>query len=131
MAERKGSAVTGNGFDPKQSKIWMDQLWALQVEAEADAAAQKGKNFDRAERKKDILEAAKNSGIPKDVLLDSFKMKVLEVKKERIRNRRGEDHAAEVDLLRKALGDFQDMPLGQAAIKAKGMPGADAPASIQ
>jgi uncharacterized protein (UPF0335 family) len=132
MAERKGSAVTGNGFDPKQAKLWQgeyekhnERLLELRMAYMADCK-------DVREDMSDVLDRAKEAGISKRLIKDTSKIRELNARINKIESHGESEENETLQQFRHALGDLADTPLGQAAAanKAKGMPGADAPASI-
>lgn len=133
--ERKGSAVKGNGFDPKQAQIHFDTYERIQEEKVEAHMSYMSKIAKINARAKEALEVAANAGIPAKVIRDRFKIKQMESRIEDIRNPEDEEHAETLQMFCEALGDFADTPLGEAAVEkkksmAKGAPGADAPADM-
>lgn len=131
--ERKGSAVKGNGFDEKQVAIWYNNHKKLCEEKQEAHMSYMSRCAKINERIKDNLEAAQNAGIPRKAITDQFKIEKLEARIDELKNPEDEEHGETLEQFRHALGVLDDTPLGQAATekkKAKGMPGADAPASM-
>ena len=79
----------------------------------------------------DVLDRAKEAGIPKKVIKDTTKIRELNARISRIQSDGEAEDNETLEQFRFALGDLAETPLGQAATaaKAKGMPGADAPAT--
>lgn len=130
---RKGSAVKGNGFDKKQAEIHYNNFKRIQEEKLEAHMAYMSKVAKINERAKDALEAAFNAGIPRKVITDQYKIELLETRIDNIKNPEDDEHGETLEMFRDALGVLDGTPLGDAAVekkKGKGMPGADAPASM-
>lgn len=133
MAERSGSAVKGNGFDPKAA-----QLWQREYEKRLEKLAELKSAYmidckDVRDDMKDVLDRAKEVGIPKRAIKDTAKIRELLKRIENIETGGEAEDSETLEQFRHALGDLADTPLGAAAEKskkAKGMPGADAPGSM-
>lgn len=133
MAERTGSAVKGNGFDPKAAKLWQGE-YEKKLERLAELKSEYMLECKEVrEDMKDVLERAKECGIPKRTIKDTAKIRELQRRIENIENGGESEDSETLEQFRHALGDLADTPLGEAAQKgkkAKGMPGADAPGSM-
>lgn len=133
MAERSGSAVKGNGFDKKLTTLYVTEYEKI----EDGIATRKGEYMAWAkgerERQSEVLERAKDSGLPKKDLKDVIKIRQLQGRIDDIVDNEDEERAETIEMIRHALGDLADTPLGQAAekkaTKGKGMPGGDSPGS--
>lgn len=136
MAERSGSAVKGNGFDPKLTKQFVKDIERLFGEMDS----KKGEYMAWCQKQRELInglyDRAKDAGIPKKDLKAVVKIRQLTDKIEELVAADEDDERAEtIEMIRHALGDLADTPLGEAAQKgkggkSKGMPGADAPGSM-
>lgn len=126
--ERTGSAVIGNGFDPKSAKLWqgeyekhLEKLLDFKMAYMAECKEVRGDM-------KDVLDRAKEAGIPKSHIKDTAKIRELKKRIDNIENGGESEDMESLEQFRHALGDLEDTPLGAAAVKTKaaGMPGADA-----
>lgn len=138
MAERSGSAVKGNGFDGPMMSRYTDEI--LKRHKNIDRFT--GEHMSRCKAERDeinrVYDVAKDSGVPKKEYKAVIKTTLLQMKLDSIRDELadGDDSADSVetyDMIRHALGQLADTPLGQAAekkaTKGKGMPGGDSPGS--
>ena len=80
---------------------------------------------------RDVLDLAKDAGIPKKLIKTTAKIHDLNRRIDELENAGEPEDVESLEQFRFALGDLADLPLGQAASakKAAGMPGADAPAT--
>lgn len=122
------SAIRGNGFDPEKVKSYVSRIQNLhgdlksrQSEYMTDCKVIRGDI-------KEVLDEAKDEGIPKKELRRLIKRLELEEKIEDIRNELEGDEVDNYDLLCDALGKFGDSPLGQAALAKASKNGAAATA---
>lgn len=127
IREPSPNDFTGNGFDPRL----VTQL-VVQIEAAMDdKATEHGEYMRRCQgintRIDAVYDEGKARGVPKKELKANIQRRVLERKIEALREGLEGDRQDAYDLLRQAMGDLADTPLGTAASKAAGMPGADAP----
>ncbi len=128
MAEKSGSAVRGNGFDPKQAKLWQGEYEKRQEKLLAEKSKYMLICKDIRDDMKDVLDRAKECGIPKLVIKTTAKIHELQKRLDDLENGGEAEDVETLEQFRHALGDLADLPLGKAAEakKAKGMPGADA-----
>lgn len=128
MARRKKQEAettpkpAGNGFDPKHVKNAVDRIESLKF----DIASIMGQAMMRCrEVHQDIKhvyqEAKDEHGIPKKALRSVIKARELERKAAAVRDDLEPEVQDEHDMIRHALGDLADTPLGRAAL---GPPGA-------
>jgi uncharacterized protein (UPF0335 family) len=111
--------TTGNGFDPDKVKNFVTRIENLH----ADIASIMGKAMQECktvqEDIKSVYAEAKDDGIPKKALKSVIKVRDLERKADKLRDDLDEDAQNEHDLLRHALGDLADLPLGESVLKLK------------
>jgi uncharacterized protein (UPF0335 family) len=105
-----------NGFNPQTVNSFVARIENLHGEIDSERgkymAACKGIRAGI----KDTLDDAKDSGIPKRALKSVIKARALERKAAAVRDElEAEDQDAH-DLLRQALGDLAELPLGRAAL---------------
>ena len=65
---------------------------------------------------KELYGEAKGEGIPTRELKAAVKMRLLDLRKERVRDALDENQQSNLDNIRMALGDLETTPLGQAAV---------------
>lgn len=134
MAERQGSAVKGNGFDKKLTTQFVKDIERLFGEMDS----KKGEYMAWCQKQRELInglyDRAKDAGIPKKDLKDVIKIRQLTDKiEELVAGDDDSERAETIEMIRHALGGLADTPLGEAAQKgkgAKGMPGADAPGTM-
>jgi uncharacterized protein (UPF0335 family) len=107
-----------NGFDPA---VLQDVVSRLD-ELDATLASERGKFMKRcrdiSEDRKGVMTEAKARGIPLKPLKTELKARKLAHKIEELRSELEADDAEQADLIREALGDYADLPLGKAAVDA-------------
>lgn len=114
-----GSANTTNGFDKKLTSQFVADIERLEQEQES----KKGEYMAWCQRQRELIngyvDRAKDAGLPKRDLKAVLKTRKLERK---IASIRGDldDGAETFDMIRHALGDLAELPLGQAALDKKG-----------
>lgn len=118
MARKEKNNPAGNGFDPERAKQVIGACENLYDEI----ATIKSENMLACKQKrseiKDIIDDAKAAyGIPKGAVRAVLKIHTLEEQARRARDDQDQEKIDEIDMLRHALGDFEDTPLGQAAQK--------------
>lgn len=105
-----------NGFDPSTVNSFVARIEnrhdELLKERSTYMLACKGIRGEIAE----ILDEAKDKGIPKRALKSVIKARELEVKAARVREELEAEDQESHDLIRQALGDLADLPLGQAVL---------------
>jgi len=116
-AESTGPAPS-NGYDPEKVKNYVDQIESLH----ADIASIMGAALNECKQVhsdiKLVLDEAKdNDGIPKKALRKVIKARSLERKAAEVREDLEGDDQDSFDLIRHALGDLGDTPLGAAALE--------------
>jgi len=112
------SASGTNGFEPSVLQDIVSRL----DELDATLASEKGKYMKRcreiAEERKGIMTEAKARGIPLKPLKTELKIRKLSHKIEEMRSELEPDDMDQAVLIREALGDYADLPLGAAAVAA-------------
>ena len=105
-----------NGFDPATVSVYVDRIEnrhdELLKERSTYMLACKGIRGEIAE----ILDEAKEKGIPKRALKSVIKARELEAKAEKVRADLEAEDQESHDLLRQALGDLAELPLGKHAL---------------
>src|SRR5690349_12058298 len=109
---------TGNGgLDPKQIERFVKRIESLDDDIQRLRDECRAECFDLMTDKKAVLEEAKDAGIPLKPLKAAIKARRLEKQAKAQRdNLRDIDLIDKFDLIRHALGDLADTPLGQAAM---------------
>lgn len=126
------TARTSNGFDPEKTQSFVDRIEELDRLKASKHAAYMAECAEINEDKNDVFEEAKSAGLPVKVLKRVVKVRDLERKVEAERDKLDGEDQDNFDLIRHALGDLADTPLGEAATPQKpkrggGLPGAEAP----
>lgn len=117
MAETKNVPASSNGYDPKVLQAVVERI----EDIEDEIAALTGEHLSRCkvhrEGIKDILNEAKDAnGIPKKELKAVLKSRKLERKAKEAREELEDDEQESYDMIRHALGDLADLPLGKHAL---------------
>ena len=117
MAKKeKDAKPAGNGYDPEQVKQVVKSCEELDAEIATIMSEAMLACKDKHSEKKDIIDDAKKSyGIPKKEVRAVLKIRSLERKAEKTRDDLTAESQDRVDMIRHALGDLADTPLGQAA----------------
>jgi|GEM_PF-6014081 len=119
MAERTGSAVSGNGFDKKMTTMFVKDI--ERHFGELDTL--KSEHLTRCKRVREniasLYDRAKDAGIPKKALKAVVKIRGLQEEIEELCEADDAEDTETIEMLRHALGDLADTPLGEAAAKAK------------
>lgn len=105
-----------NGFDSDSSRSYLERL--LNIEDERASEVATIRNRAKADRE-EVLDEAKEAGIPKKILKAKYREEMLKRKVVNVREQlleSEEDDALLFDQLTEALGDFGALPLGQAAL---------------
>jgi hypothetical protein len=117
MAKKLGEQV-GNGFDPA---IVMRFVTDIERYEEAMASKQ-GEYMAYCKGQRELINAAldraKDAGVPKKELKAALKIRKLKRKIEDVCDDLEEDERETLDMIRSALGDLADTPLGMAAAGA-------------
>lgn len=118
-AESEGhgvAAIRGNGYDPEKVKGYVSRIQNLH----ADLASRQSEYMTDCKvirgDIKEVLDEAKDAGIPKKELRRVIRRLELEGKIEDLRDELEGDEQDNYDLLLDALGKFSDTPLGGAAL---------------
>lgn len=105
-----------NGFDPAKAEAFIKRVERI----EADIGKEKSDymNTCKALREdiKNVLNEAKDAGLPKAAMKAVLKARTLERKLEEAREDLDPDMQDTYDNIRLALGDLAELPLGQAAM---------------
>lgn len=112
MAARAGN----NPYPQKLVKECVKELEDLDAEKVKLHMAYMAKCAKLNEQKNDILDTAKEKGLPKKTLRAVVKIRATEAKARKMRDDLEGEEQDQVDLLRQQLGDLQDTELGQAAL---------------
>lgn len=108
----------GNGFDPAKVQQAVSRIESLHGDiAKIMMAALTECKAVHGDMKEVYQEAKDESGIPKKELKRVIKARALERKAAEIRENLEAEEQDNYDLIRHALGDLADTPLGQAATK--------------
>lgn len=118
MSEGNGARpAASNGFDPEKTKSFVERIENLHGDLDKERSAYmlacKGIRGDI----KSVLDEAKDAGIPKKELKAVVKTRALAKKLEAIRDDLEGEQQDTYDMIRHAIGDLADTPLGQAALK--------------
>lgn len=113
------SAQRGNGYDPKLTKIFVDDIEKHHQELKTIAAERMAESKGVRETIAEIYDRAKDAGIPKRELKAVISARDLERRAKEARQKLDEDQAETFDQIRLALGDLADTPLGKAATGTK------------
>lgn len=106
-----------NGFDRAILSQFVKDIDRLKGEIESRKGAYMAWCKSQRELINDVLDRAKDAGIPKKELKAVLKARDLEKKIEKIREDLEEGDAADTfDMIREALGDLAGTPLGRAAM---------------
>lgn len=113
MAER-----AGNNFVPSEKIIdFVNRIEFVGEEMDSAKGTYMQECKERREDIRSIIKEAKDAGIPAQSLKAVIKARELERKAKAARDDLGDlDHQEKYDLIRHALGDFADLPLGKAAL---------------
>jgi hypothetical protein len=105
-----------NGFRPEAAKEFVARVERLLD----DLASEKGEYMRKAKAIREdiqlVIDDAEAAGIPKKELKAVIKTRELETRAAAIRDDLEGDAQSVFDMIRAALGDFADTPLGQAAL---------------
>lgn len=116
---RQAAQAASNGFDPSVLQDIVSRL----DEIDSTIASERGKFMKRcrdlAEDRKGVMTEAKARGIPLKPLKVELKARKLTHKIEELRSELEADDADQAQLIRDALGDYADLPLGAAAVDAE------------
>lgn len=117
MADNDDYAMT-NGYDSDAVKGYVERIERYLDEL----ASERGEFMARCKVIRNniahvVQEAKDQHGIPKKEFKAVIKARELEAKADRIREDLEADAQATFDMIRTALGDFGDLPLGQAALE--------------
>jgi|GEM_PF-4312503 len=114
-----GSANITNGFDPELTSRFVSDIERL----EDEMLSKKGEYMAWCQRQRELInghiDRAKDAGIPKRPFKAALKLRKMERKHQATRDEMEEADLETVDMIRAALGDLADTPLGQAAAPAK------------
>lgn len=126
-----GSAVKGNGFDPKQAAIWQGQYDKLAIDKQNLHMKYMQDCAEVKQLQDEVLDRAKDAGIPKYCIKDAAKIKDWEAKIEAKKVKDEPEDSETLEQWMHALGMLADTPLGQAATaqKGAGLPGSEATTS--
>jgi uncharacterized protein (UPF0335 family) len=110
--------VGGNGYDSKTVKSFVARIEDLysQIRSIMGKAMAECK-YVHADIKTVYDEAKDEAGIPKKALKSVIKVRDLERKADKLRDNLEDDIQEPHDMIRFALGDLADTPLGQAALE--------------
>lgn len=117
-----------NGYDPEKVRGYVERIEKIDGELESEKGSYMRTCQGLRGSQKDILEeAAEKDGIPRKELKAVLKARRLERKAEKVRAELESEQQDTYDLIRHALGDLADTPLGAAAAaKAPDAPGTPA-----
>ena len=126
----KGSAVLPDGsFDKKLTKLFIGDIEKILD----DMDSHKGEYMSRCKSRREdiaaILDRAKDSGIPKKIMNEHIKRRILEGKLEALGTFDDDEDTTKYKQVGLALGDFSIEDVAVKAKKPRGMPGAEAAAT--
>lgn len=106
-----------NAYDPEVLKLFVGELERHQMQLES----YKGEHMQRCKTVRghmsDVYDRASDAGIPKRMLKARMKASELEQKAKAVRDNLEEEERDDYDMIRDALGDFADSPLGAASLQ--------------
>lgn len=105
-------AATTNGYDPDKAKSYVERVENLKAEIRSIKARNAKECQDLQNDIADVLDEAKGDGFPKKELRKVLQTRELERKLEEVREDLEPDEQDRYDLLRFALGDIKDQPVG-------------------
>lgn len=113
-------AIRGNGYDPEKTASFVERIENLDGERETAHMEYMSVCKRIAKDKAEVLNEAKDMGFEKKSLKAKIKERALRRKMESVREDLEGETQDNFDLLSKALGEFGDSPLGQAALAKAG-----------
>jgi uncharacterized protein (UPF0335 family) len=105
-----------NGFDPQTVNSFVARVENRHEELLSERSKYMLACKGVREEIKEILDEAKDAGIPKRALRSVIKVRDLEAKAEKVREELEAEDQESHDQIRLALGDLADLPLGQAVL---------------
>jgi uncharacterized protein (UPF0335 family) len=117
--KQDGQAAPGksNAFDPKHVRFAVESIESLKADIATVMAEALNECRSIHQQIKHVYQDAKGEhGIPKKALKSVIKARELERKAQAVREDLEDDVQDEHDMLRHALGDLADLPLGRAAL---------------
>jgi uncharacterized protein (UPF0335 family) len=114
-----GSAQTSNGFDTEKTKSFVNRVEEIEREIDSERGSFMAKCKALRDDINDVLEEAKEAGLPRKALRKVLQSRKLERKVEAIREDLESEDQDSFDLIRLALGDLGDLPLGQTVLDKK------------
>lgn len=112
--------------DPRKTKGYADRIETLLADLESLKGEYMAECKSLREDVKSVLEEAKAAGIDPKALKAVVDTRAAEKRAERIRLGLKTETQEVFDAIRVALGDYADTPLGEAALRREGGPGASA-----
>ncbi|HEY8214061.1 MAG TPA: hypothetical protein VIG36_08045 [Methylocystis sp.] len=116
--------ASANEIDAKMAKLFFGEIRRTFEDEETRRASFRGDMGALKQRREDIYERAESSGVPKKLLKARIKQWIEDKRIAEAKARREAvvpddiDDRAKFQQLCEALGDFKDLPLGQAAVDA-------------
>ena len=116
------SAQIGNGFDATITTQFVKDIERLAAEIDV----YKAEHMARCKRQRELINAtydrARDAGLPTKELKAVVKARALEARAKALRGQMEPDAQDTIDMIRHALGDLADLPLGAAAMERAGKP---------
>ena len=109
-------AATHNGYDPAKVGKFVGDIEKIMAQMESEKGSYMARMKGFREDISAIYDEAKDAGLPKKEMKAVVKARELERKVEKLRDGLTDDQQDAFDLLRHALGDLADTPLGRAAL---------------
>ena len=110
------SAQTSNGFDPKLTTQFVKDIERLLSEIDVF----KAEHMARCKRQRELINAtydrARDAGLPTKELKAVVKARSLEAKAKAVRDQMEPEAQETLDMIRHALGDLAELPLGAAVM---------------
>jgi uncharacterized protein (UPF0335 family) len=114
--ESESPRPASNGYDPDEVKSFVSRVENLYGDLDKEKSAYMLDCKQIRGAMKEVYDEAKEAGIPKKELKAVIKARALERKAEAARDDLEAESQDTFDMIRHALGDLADLPLGQAAL---------------
>ena len=116
QTELETAITRSNGYDQTTVKRFVSEIERCDEQIRSIKAENAARCKGVMENKKDIYDAARNAGLPKSALRAVIAVREMERRVKEARAKLEDDGQDSFDMIRHALGDFGDLPLGAAAL---------------
>ncbi|QPC87094.1 DUF2312 domain-containing protein [Mesorhizobium sp. NBSH29] len=106
-----------NRAKPDEAASFVEKFEQLEAEKLIEKMTSMARIKKIVDQQSELLDDAKGQGVPKKVIRTVVKARSYEAKSKAAMEELEDDDAADAVAIRKALGDFADLPLGAAAIE--------------